>query len=265
MEYIRKCLMCDTDIKYANISMINRAEREKRCCRSCGYKKTRGPRKIYILERICPKCNKILKYKSYFSWWQSNHRNLVCRSCTKKGKTMPVGFSENLSEVMKGDGNPMYGRHHTNKVKQFISLNNKGNKSKLGQTCSDDIKMNMRNAAIKRIQIQGTSRSYNPISCKYMDTLIPKFNFTHAENSGDEYKFRGYFADGYDVEKNIWFEYDESHHFNKDGTLRNKDLLRMEEIIKYLNCRFIRYNEKTNILCEYILENDILKENIVDA
>lgn len=178
-------------------------------------------------------------------------------TCAHTGKKLSDVTKQKISLATCGNKNPMYGHKHTKNVKQFISLNNRGNKSKTGQLCSENVKMNMRNSAIARIKIQGTSRSYNPIACIYMDTLIPKLNLIHAKNSPDEYKFRGYFADGYDVKNNIWFEYDEPHHFKKDGTLKDKDVNRMNEIIKYLSCRFFRYDERNKILAEHFQDGTL--------
>ena len=53
----------------------------------------------------------------------------------------------------------------------------------------------------------------------------------------------GYFVDYYDPVKNIVVEYDETKHYNPDWTLKQKDIKRQNEIIKYLHCRFYRYNE----------------------
>lgn len=57
----------------------------------------------------------------------------------------------------------------------------------------------------------------------------------------------GYWLDGYDKEKNIVFEYDESFHYPY-GKLRHKDIVRQNRIIAFLNCAFWRYNEKTKEL-----------------
>ena len=65
-----------------------------------------------------------------------------------------------------------------------------------------------------------------------------------------------YYPDGYDKEKNIVFEYDESHHYYKDGSLKCKDIKRQIEIIKYINCKFIRYNERDDKLYEVNLKDD---------
>jgi len=62
--------------------------------------------------------------------------------------------------------------------------------------------------------------------------------------------FCGYFVDGYDSDKNVVFEYDESAHYF-GGKLRQSDVDRMREIKNVLGCKFIRYNEKTETLTEY--------------
>ena len=64
------------------------------------------------------------------------------------------------------------------------------------------------------------------------------------KNSKEFYlKELGYFADGYDKDNNIWYEWDEKEHFNYDGTLKQKDILRQKEIEEFLKCHFIRIKE----------------------
>ena len=36
------------------------------------------------------------------------------------------------------------------------------------------------------------------------------------------------------------YEYDERHHFNVDGNLKEKDICRQQEIEEFLKCNFIR-------------------------
>lgn len=50
----------------------------------------------------------------------------------------------------------------------------------------------------------------------------------------------GYWVDGYDKKKNVMIEYDETYHFNKNGTLKNKDIRCQKEIKKFLKCKFIQ-------------------------
>ena len=43
-------------------------------------------------------------------------------------------------------------------------------------------------------------------------------------------------------------EYDEKHHFNSDGTLKEKDIQRQKEIIDILGCKFIRINYRKEVI-----------------
>ena len=60
----------------------------------------------------------------------------------------------------------------------------------------------------------------------------------------------GYFIDAYDIENNIVIEYDESLHYDSKGNLKNKDIIRQNEIKEKLKCKFFRYNENKNELYE---------------
>jgi hypothetical protein len=67
------------------------------------------------------------------------------------------------------------------------------------------------------------------------------YNFQHAENGGEYHiKELGYYLDGYDKEKNVVIEIDEPHHFNTDGSLKQKDVDRENEIRELLKCQFVR-------------------------
>ena len=117
-------------------------------------------------------------------------------------------------------------------------------------------KLKHRLGILKTIQDKhgGICTMHNPDACKFIDVYGKqhKYNFQHALNGGEYYiKELGYFVDGYDVENNTVFEYDESHHFNSLNELKDKDKRRMEEIKAHLCCKFIRYNEKLNEIKEY--------------
>lgn len=249
MTYQRNCPNCNKDIFYKLKGDYNRAVKENRKCKICGYK-TRPSKKITNFSRNCPKCNNPLSYKSYFTWYWAKKHNQLCRRCIKLGKVMPVGFSEKISKIVSGKGNPMYGKHHTEETKKIISLKNTGNKSKTGQTSTEESKNKMRIAFSDRIKKYGKhKRGFNPVACNYLSSLN-QYSFRHALNGG-EFCFKGYFADGYDAKKNVWIEYDEPRHYNKDGTLKQKDIRRMLEIKKSLGCKFLRYNEKLKELKEW--------------
>ena len=84
--------------------------------------------------------------------------------------------------------------------------------------------------------------SYNKKACEIFDEISKENNITiqHAMNGGEYYiKELGYWLDGYDELNNTVYEYDEKHHFIK-GVLKEKDIIRQNEIEKHLNCKFIR-------------------------
>jgi hypothetical protein len=58
----------------------------------------------------------------------------------------------------------------------------------------------------------------------------------------------GYFVDGYDKENNVVYEWDEKRHFNKDGSLKSKDVLRENEIKQFLKCKFIRIKDPSVLI-----------------
>jgi len=84
---------------------------------------------------------------------------------------------------------------------------------------------------------------YNSKGCKYFNQLMLETNthIRHAQNGGEYHiKELGYWVDGYDSKNNIVYEYDEGHHFDINGNLKEKDIHRQKEIIEHLNCKFIR-------------------------
>lgn len=97
------------------------------------------------------------------------------------------------------------------------------------------------------------STRYNINACRYIDFLNSRFNWhlQHAENGG-EVRVCNYFLDGYDSDLNIAFEYDEPRHYidAQANSLCERDISRMLTIIAELDCKFIRYNEKLNLLYE---------------
>lgn len=125
----------------------------------------------------------------------------------------------------------------------------------LGRKHSEESKAKTRESTLAYIEntFGSVSARYSKKACRYIDFLNSCFNlqFQHAENGG-EVRVCGYFLDGYDSKQNIAFEYDEPHHYSDvtTNTLRERDLLRMRAIVKELGCRFIRYNERLNLLYE---------------
>jgi hypothetical protein len=102
-----------------------------------------------------------------------------------------------------------------------------------------DVKEKIRNSGA----FKSLFPNYNINSIRIIEEYGKKYgyNFQHAENGGEYFvNGLGYYLDGYDKEKNVVIEIDESHHFNKDGSLKQKDIIRQQKIEELLLCKFIR-------------------------
>ncbi len=91
------------------------------------------------------------------------------------------------------------------------------------------------------------SPNYNKDACKFFDKLNEYLGWKglHAENEG-EHSVLGYFLDYYEPELNLVIEWDEQHHYDKIGNLKEKDKNRQQEIEGYLSCNFYRIKENRN-------------------
>jgi hypothetical protein len=114
---------------------------------------------------------------------------------------------------------------------------------------NDKIRKKQRLITVEKIEKQicnggQITPAYNINSISILEEVAKKLgikDLQHAENGGEYHiKDLGYWVDGYSKEKNIVIEIDEQHHFNKDGSLKEKDIIRQREIEELLKCKFIR-------------------------
>ena len=170
-------------------------------------------------------------------------------SKSKKGKKFSEEHKNNLSKSHIGKSSGMKGKNHSEKTKEKLSKNHPDfsgrNNPMYGKNHSKKTKRNMRLSAIKNIENRcgQTLPNYNPEGCKIIKEYGKQhgYNFQHAENGGEFHiKELGYWVDGYDKEKNVVIEIDESFHYNSDGTLKERDVQRQKEIENFLKCKFIR-------------------------
>jgi hypothetical protein len=226
--------------------------------------------------RKCPKCGKMLEYSNKGNLNKAVRKNQLCYSCVRTGMKLPSYTSERskkiseanhkrkLSEETKkkiGDANR--GRKRSDETKRKMSEairkpfteehRKKLSDCQKGKSHSSERVKNMRIGVIRHIKNNsGISTRYNVRACKYFDELNKKngWHLIHALNSenGKEYHVAelGYFLDAYDKEKNIVVEYDEKRHNQPNN--KRKDLIRQNEIIKHLGCKFYRFNEVTGQL-----------------
>ena len=215
--------------------------------------------------RNCPKCKKELIYKRQRTYRSAVKNNGVCWQCSmsgkmlgntngkgnlgkkhseedikkqrermignfnSKGKPKPESWKVKMSEKYKGSGNPFYGKAHTEEFK-----NRQRENFKLF------IEKNGRSAGKPR---------YNQGACVYFNQLneVMGWNGQHAQRGGEK-QIGKYFVDFYEPGENIVVEYDEPSH--EKPSIKEKDIIRQNYIIKELNCKFYRYSEKNDTLYE---------------
>ena len=163
-----------------------------------------------------------------------------------RSKLSKIRTGRKLSnETKKKIGDAHRGKIVSDETRKKLSIAGKGHTRNKGTKRSREAKRNMRIAAIKRLKKRQGQLipNYNISACNLIDEYGKQngYNFQHAENGGEFYiKELGYWVDGYDEEKNTVIEVDESHHFDADGNLSEKDIIRQKEITEYLGCDFIR-------------------------
>lgn len=150
--------------------------------------------------------------------------------------------TENHKKKISGSGNPMYGKHRYDNLNPFY-----------GRQHNEESKRKMRIAACKRILelMRSTDGKLNNIG-KGETQYFDKLDKDRRWNGIRQYFIEelGYFVDYYEPTHNIVVEYDEPRHY-KNGSLRPKDISRMNEIKSHLKCRFLRYNEYIDNLINY--------------
>jgi hypothetical protein len=200
-------------------------------CKDCQNKEARKYPTPDKLERTCPNCKCVIQYTKgkdlsvrRTRWLRDTKENRLCNKCSRSGSKNGMAGVHRF-----GKNNPNFGKRWTSEQKE-----------------------RMRKISTQKFIERGyTFNNYNPIACKYFDTLSKEkgWDLRHAENGG-EVVINGYFLDAYDEKRNIVVEYDEPHHY-VNGSLKKKDIDRMNRIIHHMGCKFYRYNERTNQLSEY--------------
>jgi len=206
--------------------------------------------------RNCPKCNTELVYSNKYGMRAAEKKGSVCNKCSQQGenhpwygKTIPDSMRKSISNTLKGR---TIEDEWITKFKKTV--NDRGsfrgeNNPFYGKKHSIEAKKKMRLSHIERISNRNANvyPNYNPNSIPILEQTASELGITdlqHAENGGEFYITElGYWVDGYSEEKNIVLEYDEPHHFNSDGTLKQRDIERQQEIEEYLNCKFIRISQ----------------------
>jgi hypothetical protein len=220
------CPSCDKAKIYTHRGKYNLAVSNKSKCQECYFDRGRGE-ECGPFERFCPDCNKKISYSRKDGLVRAIKNNRLCNCCK-----------------FKGDRSIWFNNIQDNHFKR------RGTKHTI------EAKRKMRKSAIYRIEkLHGPLfPNFNIKSCDYFEWLNKwnGWNGRYALNGKEFYiKELGYWVDYYEPSVNIVIEWDESRHY-VFGQLKKRDIDRMSEIKKFLNCKFYRYNEMENELREYI-------------
>lgn len=170
----------------------------------------------------------------------------------KKAETIwkpPKGVMCGWSKKSQKEINEIYAKASLAKYQMYVDGKIVGGFT--GKHHTEETKQKQRIGMLNAIKhTKGNVRAnYNPKSIEVLDKISKDhgWHLQHAENGG-EYFIGGYFVDAYDKDLNIVVEYDEPKHYTKSGELKQKDVLRQNNIINYTGCTFYRYNESKKLL-----------------
>jgi hypothetical protein len=169
------------------------------------------------------------------------------------GKRFSEEHKRKMSESSKGKPSSFRGLHISDDHKLKISKRMMGNKhtlghkhteetkrkmrlAHLGEFCSEEKKNKIRLARIKSLELNYGQiwPNYNPRACEYFREfdIVNGTKGQYAMYGGGEYQVKelGYFVDYFNADLNLIMEYDEPHHYDDQGNLREKDVKRQREI-----------------------------------
>jgi hypothetical protein len=149
-----------------------------------------------------------------------------------KGKIRTTEQRKNISISHFGISSGKKGKALEEKTKKKIRNTLKGRKD---TKLTRKRKRLSRIKYIEKIKLEGNQLYpvYNKKACVFFDRLnnITKTNGKHALNEGEYYiKELGYWLDYINHELKIIIEWNENHHYDINGKLKEKDVLRKKEI-----------------------------------
>lgn len=174
-------------------------------------------------------------------------------------------LSKETIKKMKKNRKGMLGKNHSKKTKLKISKAKKGQHNSpntewkkghktwnKGKKMSDTFRLNCRKKQLKYIQeCLKNKLPIHPNIGKNETKILNQIEEVLDYKIIRQYHIKNfcYWVDGYIPELNLVIEIDESFHFNKNGKLNERDIIRQKEIEKILNCEFLRIKED-----EYVLD-----------
>ncbi len=239
-DFNKNCPICDKIIYYSQERSLIESVSKNRKCRSCS--KIGHPSTIHKNGKVPEKTLR----KMSKSWFKNGHRPI--NADFRRGKTLEEIYGKKKAKELKNKMSSRVMSLESNKKRSKSCIAARCGYSNKGRKTSEKLKRLFRKQMVERLLKTYTNfhPSYNTNACKYFDRLNKEngYNIQHALNGGEYFiKELSYWLDGYDKKNNIVYEWDERRHFNKNGTLKNKDILRENEIKRFLNCKVIRIKD----------------------
>jgi hypothetical protein len=248
----KSCPKCNNTQSYKSLKLLKRATKKSVLCKNCVLK---GRILSPMTDEQKIKLSIIHKKNGTGKWMigrtlNNKTKEKISNSHTGKKLTTETKLKMSLGKI--GGLNPAKRLD----VRKKISESQLKNKRTISDETRRKLSIKAKESILKRIEKFGKiCPNFNSYACSYFDKLNEQnnWNLQHALNGGEK-RILCYFLDAYDVEKNIVIEYDEPHHYDINGNLKQKDYKRMVEIINHLKCKFYRYNENSNQLIKINLD-----------
>ena len=247
-----KCPSCTKNKKLTNDEFINKANI---------IHNFRFDYSLTKYKNMGSKIKIICKEHGVFELIAGSHlKGSICKKCNDKIDSTEK-FNKAATEIHgdRYDYSLVEYTKSSGKVKIICKLHNiifeqiANNHTSKKHNCPECSRLKRRLNRIKQIEIEKFNGnriipSYNSKACDIFNEIMKENNcfIQHAMNGGEFYiKDLGYWLDGYDKENNTVYEFDEKHHFDKNGNIRHKDLMRQIEIETFLKCKFIRIKDES--------------------
>jgi hypothetical protein len=257
--FSRNCPECGLEFTYKYASSYYRAKNTNRLCFECGNKKK-------ITEEFRRKNSESHKGIKHSPEWNEKIRK------TLLGHKISDETKKRISDsTLIRQSTAEYKTNHANGIQKFHedSIRYDNHIKKLSEAMINfyntdhgvELRIKLRKRLTDKLHLNsnvGLKPSFNSKACKIIEDygIENGYNFQHAENGGEYYiKELGYWVDGYDEEQNVVIEFNEKRHLY--GKNKIKTETRKLEIIRFLKCIWIEFNEqKNNTITINILEID---------
>lgn len=243
-EWKKICPSCGDEISYKTKYILNVSIKKGLVCKSCSASERKRTPLTVSCSFVCELCKKKIGLK------HNVKGKTVCRKCRTKCQFLRTctWCGKDIKYTTKW----RYEKACQNNIKcSKCRQLNIPHTIPYRKPHSEETKDKLRLAFIRNGSIYP---SYNKESCLYFEWLNKKngWNGKYALNGGEYFiKELGYWVDYYEPKYNVVVEWDEKRHYNPDGSLKEKDVIRMKRIKTYLQCEFFRYNERTKELKKY--------------